>query len=76
VKGKDRLEDPVGSTACCLGLAGCSLGLLLDPEDGSCKSLRNIDELLPEYTASHHGRGKDCRRIDGKRETDGMTQTC
>jgi hypothetical protein len=29
------------------------LGLLFDPEDGGSTILRNVDELLPMYTASH-----------------------
>jgi hypothetical protein len=33
MKKRESLEEPVGATACCLGLAGWLLGLLLDPED-------------------------------------------
>jgi hypothetical protein len=32
------------------------LGLLLDLEDGDNTSLRNISELVPDYTAPHQRR--------------------
>jgi hypothetical protein len=34
-------------------LAACLFGLLLDPEDGGSKFLRNVGKLQPDYTASH-----------------------
>jgi hypothetical protein len=32
------------------------LSLLFDPEDGDNKFLRNVGELIQDYTASHHKR--------------------
>jgi hypothetical protein len=37
----------------CLFLAGPLVGLLLYPEDGGSKFLRDVSEFLPDYTASH-----------------------
>jgi hypothetical protein len=34
-------------------LVSCWLGSLLSPENGGGAFLRNIDELIPDYTASH-----------------------
>jgi hypothetical protein len=35
-------------------VAGYLLGLLLDSENRGIMFLRNVSELLPEYTASYH----------------------
>jgi hypothetical protein len=40
-------------SACCLCLAGCLLGLVIALEDGNSTFLRNVGELLPDYTESH-----------------------
>jgi hypothetical protein len=37
-------------------LAGCILGLLCDPEEGSSMFLRSIGEIIPDYTTSHSRR--------------------
>jgi hypothetical protein len=37
----------------CLLLAGCLVLLLSNPEDGGSMLLRNVCELLPDYTALH-----------------------
>jgi hypothetical protein len=34
-------------------LIRCLLGLILYPEDGSSKLLRNFGKIIPDYTASH-----------------------
>jgi hypothetical protein len=39
--------------SCCLRLAGCLLGLLFDSEYGGSTFLRNVRELVPDFTASH-----------------------
>jgi hypothetical protein len=43
-------------TAYCLLLTAFLIGLLIDPEDGSTRFFRNIDELILEYMESHSTR--------------------
>jgi hypothetical protein len=46
-------ECTASSSACGLLLAGCSLLLLFDPEDGISTLLQNVGELLSDYVASY-----------------------
>jgi hypothetical protein len=58
---KQFSEDALGSSdiqlfraACTLLHSGFLLGLLFDPKDRGGKSLRNIDERVPNYTLQEH----------------------
>jgi hypothetical protein len=44
------MEASIAKQETVLVLAGCSLDMLFDLEDGSSKFLRNVGELLPDYT--------------------------
>jgi hypothetical protein len=46
-------RKPSTSKKSCLHLAGYLLGLFFDPENGGSTLIRNVRELLSDYTASH-----------------------
>jgi hypothetical protein len=54
---QSRLPCRIGiwaHTACCFHLAFCLFSLLFNPVDGGNVFLRNVGDILPDYTTSYH----------------------